>query len=421
MNCPYCHSGHIISRKYVKGERNYQCKKCGRYFPESKAEHRPGSSRGEYSVITKERPKNEEDILRICEVDTTVWEIDHWLINKWEMGRKHSVKDLKYVKGKATGTIKDDGELSIEPMWQVKVWLKRKSPEATPEQTLESLKMQLKEFAPTYPKLQYPKTPGTFLYEVDMPDLHFGKLTWNEETGEDFDIKLAQEVVEKVVATLVGYIQNYDVSRILIPFGNDFFNVDNKREETTHGTPQQEDTRWQKTYVKGRKLATWVIDQFSAVAPVDVLVIAGNHDEERTFYLGDALECWYHNCPNVTIDNRPPKRKYYSFGRNLIGFTHGYWEKLSRLPSLMPLEAPKQWAESTYREFHLGDKHHKQDLLFAAEEMDGVVIRTLRALTTTDGWHFDKGYVGALRAAESFLWHPDNGLIAQFTAHPNIV
>jgi hypothetical protein len=82
----------------------------------------------------------------------------------------------------------------------------------------------------------------------------------------------------------------------------------------------------------------------------------------------------------------------------------------------MPVECPEFWAMSTHREWHLGDKHHKKDLLHRTEDVDGVTIRLLRSLSATDTWHFDKGYVGAPRAAEAFLWDKTDGLTAQFQA-----
>jgi len=62
------------------------------------------------------------------------------------------------------------------------------------------------------------------------------------------------------------------------------------------------------------------------------------------------------------------------------------------------------------------DKHHKKDLLYQTEDRDGVTIRLLRALSSTDTWHFDKGFIGQVRAAEAFLWHIKDGLVGQFNA-----
>lgn len=167
-------------------------------------------------------------------------------------------------------------------------------------------------------------------------------------------------------------------------------------------------------------MAIAMIDACAALAPVDILIIPGNHDEERVFYLGDALDCWYHSSKRVKVDNRAIKRKYYTFGLNLIGLTHGSEEKKNSLTALMPLEVPDAWAASKFREWHTGDKHHKTDMVQKVDEQLGIVVRILRSLAPADAWTFDKGFVGALHAAESFLWHPEHGMVAQFTAIPDV-
>jgi hypothetical protein len=160
----------------------------------------------------------------------------------------------------------------------------------------------------------------------------------------------------------------------------------------------------------------------ASIAPVDVISVRGNHAEQREFYLGDSLYSWFHSSKDVQVDNAPKLRKYYQFDKCLIGFTHGYHEKLTQLPSLMPIEAPIMYSQTTHREWHLGDKHHmeamRQSFPYAvdAHEGDGVTVRILRSLSATDLWTYNKGFVGARRAAEAFLWHPQDGMIATFNA-----
>ncbi len=35
------------------------------------------------------------------------------------------------------------------------------------------------------------------MLEVDITDLHFGRLTWGKESGEDYDVKIAREMALK--------------------------------------------------------------------------------------------------------------------------------------------------------------------------------------------------------------------------------
>ena len=76
----------------------------------------------------------------------------------------------------------------------------------------------------------------------------------------------------------------------------------------------------------------------ATIAPVDVLIVSGNNDEERSFYLGEVLSALYSNTDRIFVDNSAKKRKYYSYGNVLLGLTHGYHEKLKELKDLMAYE-----------------------------------------------------------------------------------
>ena len=285
---------------------------------------------------------------------------------------------------------------------------------------LSDIKQEVSEISKVIKYPKYSKPVDGYMLEIEMPDLHLGKLTWGEESGEDGNLEYQKEIAVKVVRELLSVANSYPIEKVLFPIGHDFFNVDNQLNTTTHGTPQQEDDRWRKTFREGWKLSKVLIDLCALVAPVDVPIVTGNHDEERSFYLGEVLSGLYSNNDRVSIDNSAKTRKYSAYGVNLIGMTHGYEETLKELVNMMPYEVPNLWAKSTYREWHTGDKHHKDDFIQKTRETsgNGVVIRILRSLSTTDMWHYQKGYIGSLRASEAFLWDKDKGLKAQFTATP---
>lgn len=394
--------------------RRFVCKECDKW---GKAELGVSDKDTDYSFIsngnkaeltanTTKRIKTERDLVNAMEIDTNIWAID-----KYQIAKKGGYRKPDADKGKGNAQV-----FLVEPVYSVKVWLKRKTLDIRLANLTTDTLRDMATFAPIYKRIAYPKHKDGLLYEVAIPDIHLGKMTWGEESGEDSDLKSQTKRVITVLTELLSHAKNYKIDRILLPIGNDFFNVDTLLNTTTLGTPQQEDTRWQKTFRAGRKLAVEMIDFCSAIAPVTVLQIPGNHDETRNFYLGDALEAWYHNSKDVTICNSARKRKYFRYGKVLLGFTHGNNEKFSQLPSIMALEEPKLWAGSLFREWHLGDKHHRVDLVQKTSEELGVTIRILRSLSPADAWHYNKGFVGALSAAESFLWSKEKGLVAQFTS-----
>lgn len=412
QNCPKCGSKRLQSR----GTKVF-CHDCRGYSTvPTGVESKSIEEGNDYIniVCSSSRIRSEDDAIREFGIDLNEWSIAKCKIKTSEGYRKDRKVDWKVRDGKVKkGDVKDTGKMLVVPMFHIELRLVRKTEEVHAREAIRVMVEDSKKHVPFVPRKVKPIKDG-LIYEVDFPDLHFGKLTWDKESGDDYDIDIARDLLREAVSVLVSRVGGQRISRILLPFGNDFFNVDNMLEETTHGTRQQEDTRWQKTFRAGRQLATEIIDGLASIAPVDVVVVPGNHDEERVFYLGDSLESFYHRNKNVNIDNTPPKRKYYTFGKVMIGLTHGYHEKLDKLPFIMPIERPAEWATSVHREWHLGDKHHRKDLLYRTEDINGVTIRLLRSLSATDTWHFDKGYVGAPRGAEAFLWHPNDGLIAQY-------
>jgi hypothetical protein len=344
-----------------------------------------------------------DQLLQFTKVDLSVWEVERYVVNKWEMGYKD----------------KND-EADKLPLFQVKAWLKKR---IVVNQTRELIKEMLKQFAQQAPKRPAIvrdcalRTEGHLL-EISIFDLHLGKLCWAPESGENYDAKIAQSVFSTALERLISRAKGFPIGRIVFPVGNDFFNVDNAAQTTTAGTPQHEDVRYQKSFVAGRKLMVDAILRLREIAPVDVVMVSGNHDTERIFYLGDTLEGWFNKTPGVTVNNAPTLRKYYAFGKCLIGYTHGHNEPHKNLPLIMATEKPELWAVAKFREIHLGHWHHKKEIFWQpVEEQNGVRVRIIPSLCPADAWHRMKGYDG-LRAAEAFLWHPEHGNVGTFSVTP---
>jgi hypothetical protein len=265
------------------------------------------------------------------------------------------------------------------------------------------------------------------LFEVSIFDLHIGKLAWMGETGENYDTKIASYRFMKTIETLIQRASGFQYSRILFPVGNDFFNSDTIFNTTTKGTPQDEDLRWQKTFQVGVKLLVDAINMLKQTGViVDVMVIPGNHDFERSYYMGAYLEAWFNEDEQVNINNGASPRKYYKFGKVLLGLTHGGEEKESSLPLLMAtdIESKPMWSETLFHEFHLGHVHRKKNINYmvldktrTVSEDLGVTIRYLSSLTGTEEWHHKKGFVGAIKAGEGFIWNDENGLVAHLNSN----
>ena len=342
------------------------------------------------------RIKTLEQLIEYCEIDLNEWDIYKHVINKWEVGAKDADKNLV-----------------VSPLFQVKAWMNRKVALVNSMSVLEALISDAKKFAPVYEPMQYkPLSNKKLLYEVCIPDLHFGQLSWKDETGDNYDIKIAEKLFLQAIEYFAHKVKGLPIFKIFFPTGNDFFNVNNQANTTTKGTPQDEDCRWQKTFVRGRKLLVKGIDILKEIAPVEVMIVAGNHDEERMFYLGDALECWYNNCQDVIIDNSPKLRKYFIYGKNFICLTHGNKEPKKQLPIIAASEAPRLWGEALYREIHIAHTHHEEII-----DVNGTRIRTIPTFVGRDSYHAGKGYT-PIKEAKAFVWDNNGGIDDEFYYRP---
>jgi hypothetical protein len=361
---------------------------------------------------TSERIKTLADLIRVCEIDTTEWEVERYTVNKWDVGmRPAAVTEWVRVKGGRSVPMftREDDEPIIVELYQVKAWLKRKVQAVFARNEIDELRRKAEGYAPKYPAIIFRdlKQTGNLL-EISIYDHHFGKLAWAKETGwADYDTEIARRHFEAALGSLIARTRSYGFDRILLALGNDLQNTDNREGTTTRGTPQATDSRYQKVFEVTRDVAIWAIEACREVAPdVTAAMVYGNHDFLTSWHLGDSLRSWFHNCPGVLVDNRPLYRKYYQHGSVMLMLTHGNAGKLEEYPQVMAAEQPQMWGATTWREAHTGDKHHRRLI-----EIKGATVRILPSLCPPDAWHSESCFVGNVRAAEAYVWNDREALV----------
>lgn len=340
-----------------------------------------------------------EDALAAAEVDLDVWEVVRYVVNSWEVT----------MGAGASGT----GKAETFTNFQVKIWLKRKEPQV---QALERLLAELKANGPKVPKLKrWPRKgkPKRAL-EVAIFDPHLGLHCFEAGSDKSWSLEECEQMVLEVVERLLGLAQSYEpFERVVFPFGNDWFHSDNVFGTTTEGTRQPEADAWQHVYERGQALAIAVVDRLRRVAPVQVVVVPGNHARQTEFTLGRLLQAYYHNDKNVEVDASASPYKFFKWGVNLIGFDHGHSIRPIRLAALMANECRDVWNETVYREWHIGDQHRKGAAKPVMMEEQGVSIEYLPGLTPANEWHRIKSYNWQKRGAMAFVWDKEAGPVAR--------
>ena len=248
------------------------------------------------------------------------------------------------------------------------------------------------------PKVEadYAQVQDAVTYEVSLPDIHYGKYT-----GQTLD--QAEEEYMNTVKELMNKAKGLNIERILLPIGNDGMNSEGYSRATTKGTPQQDSAEWQETFVGYCNLMVRAITYLAKSAPVDVVVVQGNHDYERMFYAGEFLRAFFLNDDRVIIDNSYDSRKYYKYGVNLIMFTHGDKEKPAEMPLIMATEQPLLFAQTKFREVHCGHMHKEM-----VNEYRGIKVRFIPSICANDAWHKMMGYE-AKRTGQAHIWSKERG------------
>lgn len=342
--------------------------------------------------------------LREAQVDLAVWEVERHVVNKWDTAAK----------------VKVDGaeRLTVTELWQVKVFLRRRVAKTVADATA-GLVERMRAHSPKWPKApKLARVSDPHLLYVGLHDHHFGKLAWGRETGEDYDLKIAERLYERAGEDLLRKVAGFPVERIVLPLGHDFLHIDNLTNSTTAGTPQDVDGRFAKIFEVGQAAVIRLVDYLIRFAPVEVLWVPGNHDYQSSFMLAKAVEAWFRHCPRVTVDASPRPRKRVHYGVNLIGCTHGSDEKPHALPGIMAQEWPAEWAASRSREWLVGHQHKTKETHYnTADVHDGVMVRVLPSLAGTDAWHFRRGYVGSRKTSLGLLYSHTAGFTGQFATY----
>ena len=288
------------------------------------------------------------------------------------------------------------------------VFSKRKQPQ---DYSQEDFKKFLETYIPNNIKvINKPVLDEESLVDVELSlsDFHLAKKVVD---GDNCPFKRVSNYL-KIVEDLITKIRkNYSIEHIVFPISNDFFHTDNYQNQTTNGTPQDTILEYHSEYELGFSLLVDTINTLrDHCKSVTVVLVQGNHDRTKSFYLAHALEVFFKKDYDVNFIREHSVVKAVVLGNTFIGYHHGNC-KIDDLPLLFAThpEYSSYFGEAKYREIHTGDKHH-----YMAKEIKGVRIQQMPSLSFTDRWHLDNNFVHSIRAALALVYDKQLGKICEF-------
>ena len=361
-------------------------------------------------TILNKQIKTIEEFVEAANIDLEEWVVKKCIANKWDVTMK--INDVPVLREN----------------WQTKLILEKKLNIQDITAFKQSILEDIKSFSTYVPKVKQSIWPDSGnLVEMHIPDLHLGKISAAElHNNKKWCTLTAYKDFQKVIDYYISILKAHSFQitmgtrpdKILLVLGNDMFNtnISTPFPQTVKGTPQSEDNLPELIFRFGKYMVVEAIHKLYSVIPnIEILMIPGNHDETKVFYLGEILEALFFNNENIKVDNSLSSRKYFRWGINLLGFAHGNQknEGIKRLSYLMQEEAAKDWSKSKIREWHLGDIHHNKKVqIIPEEDIQGINIRFFRTLMIGDPWEHKQGYVSR-KGADMLIWNKTKGKVLE--------
>jgi len=246
-------------------------------------------------------------------------------------------------------------------------------------------------------------------------DHHLGMLSWDEETGANYDMKIGERLLMGATNHLVGMAPACEKATIV--FLGDFMHYDSFETVTpTSRNTLDADSRYPKMVRAAIRSMRYLIRRaLSRHQNVRVVVEIGNHDLSSSIFLMECLHNVYEFEPRVTVDTSPAHYHYFTHGKTLVGIHHGHGTKMKDLPLIMAHDKPEEWGAARYRYWWTGHVHHDQ-----TKDYHGTKVESFRTLAGNDAWAAQKGY-RQMQDMKCVLLHDEYGEVSRHTVNPEML
>ncbi len=306
------------------------------------------------------------------------------------------------VKGTST-LYGDDGQPKLQ-------WVKTERDKAAfleeIKDTINEIVQDLPPIAPTPPLTDDINEHLHAFYPLGDP--HIGMLSWGEETGEDWDLEIAERVYATVWDRLVRSAPRCAECTI-VDLG-DFWHADNLEGRTSRsGHKVDQDGRYAKMIKVGYRILMMMINvALQHHQQVNVKILPGNHDDVGALFLRESLSHIYANEPRVNVDQSVSVFQYTHWGACLVGYHHGHTCRMNDLPMVMATDHP-EWSNCKHRYWYTGHIHHD-----SMKEYQGCKVESFRVIPPNEAYAHEAGYRSG-RDSKVIILHRERGEVARYT------
>ena len=221
-----------------------------------------------------------------------------------------------------------------------------------------------------------------------VSDYHLGMLSWPEETGDDWNLDIAEKMLLDWFGAAIA--QAPDAEHGVFCQLGDFLHQDGLEAVTPASRHLLDaDTRFQKIVrVAIRAIRTVIGMLLAKHARVTVLMAEGNHDTASSVWLRELLAALYSDEPRITVDVSPDPYYCVEHGETALFFHHGHKKRMAGIDSVFAAKFREVFGRTKHAYAHMGHLHH-----IDIKETNLMVIEQHRTLAAKDAYASRGGWI----------------------------
>ena len=284
--------------------------------------------------------------------------------------------------------------------------------EAIMMETIEAMKEEIPRVSMMAPP---PAGNENILNCYVISDYHFGMLSWGEETGADWDINIAEQMLVRWFSQAIH--QSPDSDTAIFAQMSDFLHFDGMDAVTPASKHLLDvDTRFAKLVRSAIRVLRTVIDMLlQKHQHVHVKMLDANHDPVSQIWLREWFNVLYENEPRITVDTSPNPYNAYEFGKVALFFHHGHRKNVTNVSDVFAGQFREIFGRTKYAYAHLGHLHSVH-----VKENNLMIVEQHRTLAAPDAYAARGGWLSG-RDAKVITYHKEYGEVSRITINSDML
>ncbi len=271
----------------------------------------------------------------------------------------------------------------------VQDWIRVMPDQVMREAAMREMVEALKEGLPTEaPATLLPLARNEdLLNQYTVTDLHFGSLSWREETGTDYDLKIAEQLVLDWFAMAIRLSPNAHTA-VLAQLG-DLLHFDSLESVTpTNRHVIDSDSRFAKIVrIVIRTMRRVIKMLLEKHEHVHIIMADANHDPASEIWLREMFAAFYEDEPRLSVERSPSTYNAFEWGDVSLFYHHGHRKKPKQVDTVFAGRFRELYGKTKFSYGHTGHLH--SDALFSGNLMKVEQHETLAGRSSYEaqgGW-----------------------------------